>query len=256
METRDKMSHRQMEQLRESAERWNDPEYVWKRKWMQEYSEQAKEDPEDGGGWPFRPNANSIRIKLVISCALFAAVWGLFQINHPWANIAKSHIEASLNESFDFHMVTLWYERQWGGNPSLLPAWMPGKQQEAQKVTALKKQYFTPVKGMVIAPYESSRLGVTLETKVDATVAALDTGLVIYKGNKDETGFTVVIRHANGLESVYGWIEAKVELNDWIKGGETIGKVSANTSKQAGYLYFAISKDNRYLNPMDVVAFD
>jgi stage IV sporulation protein FA len=243
------------EPLSESA-RWDDPEYVWNRKWKQEYVERKNDYNEDGGR-PYLPRASTIRTKLLLSCALFAIIWCLFQWNHPMANKAKSYVAAALNEPFDFQKVALWYERQWGGNPSLLPAWLPGNQQEAQKVTAFNKHYFPPVKGKVIAPYEPSRLGVTLETNADANVAAFDTGLVIYKGSKEDTGQTIIIRHTNGLQSVYGWIEqAKVEPNDWVKGGETIGVVSKNASKQAGYLYFALSKENRFLNPMDVVAFD
>jgi len=98
---------------------------------------------------------------------------------------------------------------------------------------------------------------VTLETKPDATVSAMDTGLVVYVGSKEDTGYTVILRHANGLQSVYGWIDqGRVELNDWIKGGETIGTVSKNSTNQSGYLYFAVSKDNKFMNPADVVKFE
>jgi stage IV sporulation protein FA len=272
MEIRDKGRKRYLEYIQQrqedNGEEWNrnkremedplmsDPEYVWNRKWRQEYSKH-KDYINDDGGSPFRPSARTFLVKLFLSCIIFSVIGGLFQLNHPWANKVKSTISLALNNTFDFQTVALWYERQFGGNPSLLPAWLPGKQQEAQKVTADTKHYFSPVKGKVIAPYEPSRLGITLETRADATVAAFDTGLVIYTGSKEDTGYTVIIRHTNGLQSVYGWVEqSKVELNDWVKGGETIGTVSKNSSKQAGYLYFAVSKDNRFLNPADVVGFD
>ncbi|NHN30090.1 M23 family metallopeptidase [Paenibacillus agricola] len=247
---------KQLQQLQEATKQWEDPEYVWKRKWQEEYANSKDEEYTHGGG-PFLPRLNSFRTKLWMSCCLFALIWGVFQLNHPLVNQAKSQIASALNKPFDFQNVAFWYERQFGGNPSLLPAWIPAMQQEAQKVTAHNKPYFSPVQGKVIAPFESSRLGVTLETKGDAVVSAIDTGLVIYKGNKDDTGYTIIIRHADGMQSNYGWIEqASVELNDWIKGGEKIGTVSKNAAKQAGYLYFAVSKDNRFLNPVDVVAFD
>jgi stage IV sporulation protein FA len=261
MEIRDKVRQRQLEHIRylqEDRENplMNDPEYMWNQKWRHEYAIH-KNDSYDDGRSPFRPGLKTFRLKLIISCAIFVLIWGLFQLNNPWANKGKSYISSALHESIDFQTVSLWYERQFGGNPSLLPTWLPGKQQEARKVTAESRHYFSPVKGVVIAPYEPSRLGVTLETKADATVTAVDTGLVIYTGSKDGTGYTVIIRHVNGLQSVYGWIEqSKVELNDWIKGGETIGTVSKNSSKRAGYLYFAVSKDNRFINPADVVGFE
>ncbi|MDF2964226.1 MAG: peptidase [Paenibacillus sp.] len=241
----------------EELKRWNDPEYVWKRKLNRDIAERVQDYEYDDGGGGFMPTRRNIRTKLVISCILFAAVWGMFQTDHPWANKGKAFVTSALSEPFDFQPVALWYERQFGGAPTLLPALNPVKQEEAQKVTADSKHYFVPVKGKIIAPFEPSRLGLTLETKADATVAAMDTGLVVYAGSKEDTGYTVIIRHTNGLQSVYGWIEqGKVELNDWIKGGETIGTVSKNNSKQSGYLYFAVSKDNRFLNPADVVSFD
>lgn len=240
------------------AARWDDPEYVWNQKWSREIAQHEYDyDHRRFGGSGPKPGWNRLRIRLVVSCFIFAAIWGLFQWDHPWANQGKAYVSSAMNESFRFQSVALWYERRFGGTPSLLPALNAVQQEEAQKVDAVSKHYFAPVKGKVIAPYETSRLGVTVETKSDTPVAAIDTGLVVYVGNKEETGYTIVIRHTNGLQSVYGWVEqGKVELNDWIKGGETIGTVSKNSSKPSGYLYFAVSKDNKFVNPTDVVSFD
>ncbi|MFD0678800.1 MULTISPECIES: peptidoglycan DD-metalloendopeptidase family protein [unclassified Paenibacillus] len=241
----------------QDSSRWNDPEYVWKHKFNRDMNTRRQDYDYEDGGSRFMPTRGGIRTKLLISCILFGAVWGMFQFNHPWANKGKAFITSALNEPFDFQPVAMWYERQFGGAPSLLPALNPVKQEEAQKVTADSKHYFVPVKGKVIAPFESSRLGVTLETKAEAAVAAIDTGLVVYAGSKEDTGFTVIIRHTNGLQSVYGWVDqGRVQLNDWIKGGETIGTVSKNSSKPSGYFYFAVSKDNKFINPADVVNFD
>lgn len=237
--------------------RWNDPEFVWKQKWHHDMSQREYEYNDGPERSRFMPNKGGLRLKLIVSCFIFALIWGLFQWNHPLANKGKAYISSALNESFQFQSVALWYERQFGGTPSLLPALNTFQQEEAQKVDFVSKHYFSPVKGKIIAPFETSRLGVTVETKSDTPVAAMDTGLVVYVGNKEETGYTIIIRHTNGLQSVYGWIEqGKVELNDWIKGGETIGTVSKNSSKQAGYLYFAVSKDNKFVNPADVVQFE
>ncbi|MCS7458720.1 M23 family metallopeptidase [Paenibacillus doosanensis] len=237
---------------------WNDPEYVWKRKWQQDLGRQDYEyDDYRSGGSRAAPPKGGLRWKLVASCVLFALIWGLFQWNDPLANKGKAWVSSALNESFQFQSVALWYERQFGGPPSLLPALNSIKQEEAQKVDAVSKHYFSPVQGKIIAPYETSHLGITVETKPDTPVAAMDTGLVVYVGNKEDTGYTIIIRHTNGMQSVYGWVEqGRVALNDWIKGGETIGTVSKNSSKQTGYFYFAVSKDNKFVNPADVVNFD
>ena len=243
----------------ELSGRWDDPEYAWRHRWEREMGDNPYEAPvRYAGGGRWIPGKKGFRWKLIVSCVVFALVYGMFQWNHPWANQGKAFVSAALQDPFDFQAVALWYERQFGGTPGLLPALNPVKQPDAEKVSVLSKHYFVPVKeSKIIAPFEPSRLGVTLETKPDATVSAMDTGLVVYVGSKEDTGYTVILRHANGLQSVYGWIDqGRVELNDWIKGGETIGTVSKNSTNQSGYLYFAVSKDNKFMNPADVVKFE
>ncbi|PZE19977.1 peptidoglycan DD-metalloendopeptidase family protein [Paenibacillus xerothermodurans] len=238
-------------------EPWNDPEHLWRLKWNREMARHSTHYEDQDHEQSFIPTKSSIRIKLFISCVLFALIWAMFQSDHPLANKGKAFVTATLNESFDFRPVAAWYERQFGGAPTLLPALNPVNQQEAQKVTADSKHYFAPVRGKVIAPFEPGTLGVTVETKADATVSAMDTGLVVYAGAKEDTGFTVIVRHTDGVQSVYGWIEkGRVSVNDWIKGGETLGSVSQDSSQQTGYVYFAVSKDNTFINPADVVNFD
>ncbi|MNI68589.1 AmiB activator [compost metagenome] len=85
---------------------------------------------------------------------------------------------------------------------------------------------------------------------------AFDTGQVIFAGLKDELGFTVIIRHPGGIDTIYGQIsDNQVEVNDWIKGGEFIGKAS-NVTGSKGSLFFGVSRDGRSINPTDVISFD
>ncbi len=132
------------------------------------------------------------------------------------------------------------------------------KQPDARKVsTSLNKSFFVPVQGKIAAPFDASHLGIIVETKADATVSALATGLVIYAGQREDTGFTVIVQHADKLQSVYGWIDKSyVQQSDWIKGGEAIGKVAQDKRKDVGTLYFAVMKDKEFINPLDVVRFD
>ncbi|WP_248927397.1 M23 family metallopeptidase [Paenibacillus hamazuiensis] len=244
----------------------NDPEYVWKMKWERDMAEAGKERWNPDERFRFEPpSKGQIRTKLILSVFAFAAVWGLFQINHPFAQKGRDYVRTALTESYDFKQLAAWYEKQFNGTPSLLPALRSIKSEEAEKVSNMTKHYFTPVQGKIITSFEPSRLGITVQTKEGSPVFALDTGRVIYSGNKEDTGYTVVIQHANGLQSTYGWLEQpRVEVNDWIKGGETVGTAGKNNSAalggasggQGAALYFALTREGKFINPTEVVSFD
>lgn len=285
METRDKVKQRRMERvrlLREATEEehkiglplyaepgrtksdpeWNrrmeDPEFAWNQKYKMEAARMAREsDDEAWQGWRMAPpSGKAVWIKLIISVILFAAIWGMFQIKHPLADKGRLMLRASLTESFDFQAAAAWYEQRFGGSPSFIPSFGSRTGEDAIKVNSTKRTYFVPVPGKIIAPFESSHPWVLLQTAMDAPVYALDTGQVIFAGNKEDTGYTVIIRHPNGMESTYGRLDGgQVEVNDWIKGGEPIGKVSKGVGS-SGALCFGISKDGRPLNPTDVIPFD
>ncbi|MGF9912267.1 peptidoglycan DD-metalloendopeptidase family protein [Paenibacillus ehimensis] len=235
-----------------------DPEEEWNRKWQRELSRMSRED--DGGTFfrPGGPRAGRLAVRLLISGMLFAAVWGMFLLDRPWANKGKQWVTAALTEPFDTVALASWYESKFGSAPSFLPAMNPAKHTEAQKVAVVSKHYFPPVAGKLIAPFTPVQGGILVEAAAGSPVATIDTGLVTFAGPKEDIGFTVVLRHAEGMESVYGHLEpGKVQPGDWFKGGESIGTIAEPAGGQgAGTLFFAVSKNGKPVNPMDVISFD
>ncbi|TVY11909.1 M23 family metallopeptidase [Paenibacillus cremeus] len=234
-----------------------DPEVEWNRKWKREFTEYRRNDddlgpPERDGSWRGRISA-----RILVSGLLFALTWGMFHVHHPLAEKGKKWITTALTESVDASSVAAWYERKFGSAPSFLPALNPAKHQDAEKVSAVTKHYFTPVQGKLIAAFTPGQSGVLVDAKSGTPVAAVDTGLVTFAGMKEDTGFTVVLRHTDGVESIYGHLaQGKIQLNDWIKGGETLGTVDKPQGQASGTLFFALAKDGKPLNPTDVITFD
>jgi stage IV sporulation protein FA len=242
---------------------WNeDPEYAWKKKWEREMAAADRRGVQDGINLRF-PSKNHIRIKVVTAVLVFGLVWGMFKIDHPLAVKGREYVKAALTQSYDFNRLAVWYEQTFNGSPSLLPALRSLRNPEAQKVAAdVTRHYFAPVQGKIISPFEPQRLGITVQTKANSPVFALDTGRVVFSGKKESTGYTVIIQHANGMQSIYGLLgKPMVEVNAWVKGGETIGTAGDQTKQNGSAdglaaLYFAVTKDNTFINPTEVVSFD
>ncbi|UUZ84405.1 M23 family metallopeptidase [Paenibacillus sp. P26] len=233
--------------------RMPDPELEWNRKWRRDLSAYSRSPGYRTSG----PSRDRIGAQIVISGLIAALVWGLFQLNEPWAENGKRFIVSALNESFDARSLAVWYENKFGGGPSFLPAMDPAKHQDAEKVSAASKHYFVPLQGKVIAAFTPGQSGILVQAKPGAPVAAMDTGLVTYAGVREDSGYTIIIRHTDGMETVYGHLEqGAVRVNDWIKGGETVGTLSKASGSASGTLFFAISKDGKPVNPTDVITFD
>ena len=48
------------------------------------------------------PSPRKIAFKLLISGVIFAAIYGMFQLDKPWAIKGKLYITAALTQSYDF----------------------------------------------------------------------------------------------------------------------------------------------------------
>lgn len=237
--------------------RMEDPEYAWQQKILMDKTFSGGGPSVDGDKGLFAPpSPRKIAVKLLVSGVLFASLYGMFQINQPWANKGKQFVAASLTQSYDFTAVSAWYSNQFGGSPSFIPSFNRVGD-EAVKVSTSRRTLYVPVKGSIIKPFDgTNQLGVTLNTAEYAPVYALDTGQVVFSGVATETGTTVIIRHPGGMQSLYGGLsEVSVEVGDWVKVGEPIGKTSKRDPAK-GTLYVAFTRDGRPVNPTDVISFD
>ncbi|SEG33548.1 stage IV sporulation protein FA [Paenibacillus sp. UNC499MF] len=247
-------------------DRWNDPEYVWKQKMQRELGlpgayyarEPGGRDSGDGGGYnPRIPYRVRFLRQLVASAMLFGLIWGMFQLQHPLIERGKGYVTAALREPLNFQQLSAWYQKTFAGAPSFIPAFHSDEENPAVKADAQKRSYFVPLKGKIHETYTADKPFISVAAEPHTPVYALDAGQVTFAGPKDETGYTIIIRHPGGLQSEYGQIEqSRVEVNDWIKGGEAIGQVSRDSKSDKGLLYFAVQKESRYVDPAGVIPFE
>ncbi|WP_339278712.1 M23 family metallopeptidase [Paenibacillus sp. FSL W8-1187] len=218
-----------------------------------------------GGGGGYRPApgaagrfARSFGRRLLVSAALFGAVWGLFQLDNPAAREGQLIVREALSEPMDMSAIAGWYEGVFGAPPSFLPGF--GKLGGTQPATApAERAAVAPVAGgSIVHPFAELLGGVEISGAPGADVLAAEEGRVLVVSADDAKGPTVVLQHAGGRTTYYGRLgEARVAANDWVTAGEPIGRLGAAAEGNAeALLYFAVKEQDRYIDPADVIPLD
>lgn len=89
--------------------------------------------------------------------------------------------------------------------------------------------------------------GVSLKVDYEYLVPSLDSGIVIFIGEKEGYGNTVIIQQESGIDVWYSNLnEINVKLYDYIKKGSLIGNVSNE-------LYLVFTKDGEVIDYKDQI---
>lgn len=137
------------------------------------------------------------------------------------------------NENINFASINKWYESKFG---SSLPF----------------SKYFedvTPVFNEKLNYKEKNKYkdGVALTVDDDYLVPALDSGIVIFIGEKEGYGNTIIIQQENGVDLWYSNLkEINLKLYDYIKEGSLIGV--SNSS-----LYLVFTKDGEVVDYQEYI---
>ncbi|MCI3923623.1 peptidoglycan DD-metalloendopeptidase family protein [Paenibacillus sp. TRM 82003] len=221
-----------------------DPEYQWKH---------------TGNPWGTASSrlGQTIRTQALASVVGFAAVWAMFQWHHPALIDAKSFVRTSLTQEVRLPEVYAWYEERFGRVPSFIPSLTRGENDAERVQAGIAKAYVAPVSGSVVEPFGGLRSGAGVVVRTTSgSVSSMDTGLVIFAGETPDTGLTVVVRHPEGIETVYGQLgELRVKKDDWVEAGGLVGLVRASGSDaEGGLVYLAVKKGDSFIDPTDVLA--
>lgn len=85
--------------------------------------------------------------------------------------------------------------------------------------------------------------GVKLEVSQSYLVPALEDGLVVFIGEKENYGNVIIIQGINGVDIWYGnMANTSIKLYDYVEKGTLLGEVKENN------LYLVYSKDDKFLN--------
>lgn len=114
-----------------------------------------------------------------------------------------------------------------------------------------------PVQGRVIKNFGDkvgSRRndGLNISVPRGTPVKAAENGVVIYAGEGlKEFGKTVLVKHDNGLVTVYGYADdIKVQRGATVKRGQEIATAGMTGEADAPMLHFEVRKDSSPVNPM------
>jgi len=102
-----------------------------------------------------------------------------------------------------------------------------------------------------------AHLGVDFAAPRGRRVNATADGKVIHKGNKGGYGKTVMIRHKNGLKSLYAHLSSynnKIKVGSYVKQGKFIGRVGTTGRSTGPHLHFGLYKNGRAINPLKIIS--
>ena len=106
--------------------------------------------------------------------------------------------------------------------------------------------------GKVISPYGGKRhhAGTDIKTRANDTVRAVFSGVVRMAKPYSGYGNVVVIRHPNGLESVYSHNSKNlVKSGDKVRAGQALGLAGRTGRATTEHLHFEVRFKGRTINP-------
>ena len=129
---------------------------------------------------------------------------------------------------------------------------------EFSKINSIYNKYIGKLNNENIETVNSNQLleytkeeeykdGVKLTVSENYNVNLLESGIVVYIGEKEGYGNTIIVQQSNGIDAWYGNIEnVGVKIYDYIEKGSIIGNAS-NT------LYLVFQKNGENLNYEDYI---
>lgn len=122
--------------------------------------------------------------------------------------------------------------------------------------------FHAPIKGRITSPYGWRRRRMHKGTDIklytgDTVVAAFSGRVRIRKFDRRGYGYYLVLRHSNGLETVYGHLSRfLVQQDDLVKAGDPIA-LGGNTGRSTGsHLHFEMRFMGIALDPASIIDFN
>lgn len=193
--------------------------------------------------------------KILLSACLVLSVAIIFKQQSPQFEASRNFILTTMNKEFQFTAITTWYEEKFGKPLALFPVKKGSEDKKSDEGNNEEFAVFANAK--VAESFEVNGQGIMIETFNHSSVEAAKEGTVIYAGKKDDLGKTVIIQHNDGTETWYGHLgDISALLYSFVEKGSEIGKVTESADKEKGQYYFAIKKDDHFIDPSQVITFE
>lgn len=207
-------------------------------------------DPGESGHPLF--NKEFFLFKILASACLVLIVAIIFRSGGESLQPVKSFVTKSLEHDFQFAAVADWYENKFGKPLALLP-FERNEEPESDGI----QEYALPAAARILEEFAEDGQKVSIETEKGAAVTAMSEGRVSYVGHEEGFGKTVIIQHADKSETWYGNLESiDVTLYEFIKKGTSVGTAADAGDGAKGVFYFAIKKEDDFIDPIQVIQFD
>lgn len=141
--------------------------------------------------------------------------------------------EQIYQKNISFAVINNWYQNKFGSP-------IPFSNLLEEKTEAVFQEKIT------YSSKEKYEDGVKLTVNSNYLVPSMETGMVIFVGEKENYGNTVIIEQVNGIEVWYSNIKSSVKIYDYIEKGSLIGEAD-------GTLYLVFKKDGNILNYEDYI---
>jgi murein DD-endopeptidase MepM/ murein hydrolase activator NlpD len=119
---------------------------------------------------------------------------------------------------------------------------------------------FPPVKGHITDPYNSKEKHFAIDVAVakDTPIKSIASGTVIFADWTPTNGNVIILRHNDGIMSVYKHAASLTkEQGDIVKSGEVIAMAGSTGSQSTGvHLHFELWKDGYPINPSQFIDFE
>ncbi|MFD1018902.1 peptidoglycan DD-metalloendopeptidase family protein [Thalassobacillus hwangdonensis] len=199
---------------------------------------QARRSPEN--------RLNLLLLRVIIAACLFFVVAILSQTEVTWLEKPKGWVVDKMEEDFPFAAATAWYKERFGEPLELV----------RRDETTPGQPAALPVNGTVSENFQSHGKGVVMTADEPADIVAMDSGTVVFAGKDSQTDQTIILQHADGSKSVYGYLSSiDVHLYESVAANATIGKISPEQGSTSTF-FFAIEKDDRFIDPIQVIQVD
>lgn len=178
-----------------------------------------------------KKEVRSFITRLFLTILLFLVGMILVKGSHNVKNIILENV---YNKNFKFTKVKGFYEKYFGNVLSL------------DKLTVKEQSVFQ--EKLAYQKANTYLDGVKLTVDKNYMVPVLESGIVIFMGEKDQYGYTVVIEQIDGVDVYYSNINADgIKMYDYIEKGELLGEVKTDK------LYLTFQKDGKYLSYKDFI---
>mgnify|MGYP004529468023 CR=1 FL=1 len=139
--------------------------------------------------------------------------------------------EAVFEKNFSFAKINKWYKDKFG---SVIPI---------ENIT--NKNQTTEVFNDKLSYTKSSvyKDGVKLTVDNNYLIPILNSGIVVFAGEKEGYGYTIIVQQIDGVDAWYGNVtNANVKLYDYVNKGSLLGNSKDNI------LYLAFQKDSKFID--------